>query len=91
MSNSIRTYLEAISAIPANTSMYPIQTMRYPQIIQAVPPSMRENRVALFRIVSEVEKGLESEDPCSHQSDLPSVHQGAGECQGRDEVEVALR
>jgi hypothetical protein len=41
-------YIEAISAIVANTSKYPIQTIRYPQIRPAVPPFMRPKMLVLY-------------------------------------------
>jgi hypothetical protein len=40
-------YIEAISAIVANTNKYPIQTIRYPQIRPAVPPFRRPKMLVL--------------------------------------------
>ena len=41
-------YMEAISAIVANTNKYPIQTIRYPQIRPAVPPFRRPKMLVLY-------------------------------------------
>lgn len=41
------TYIEAISAIEAKTSMYPIHTIKYPQTRPAVPPFNRPKKLVL--------------------------------------------
>jgi hypothetical protein len=45
-----KAYIEAISAIVANTNKYPIQTIRYPQIRPAVPPFKRPKMLVLCHL-----------------------------------------
>jgi hypothetical protein len=51
--------MDAISAIEAKTSMYPIHTKKYPHTMPAVPPFSSEKKlVLLLECVSNVERRM---------------------------------